>query len=158
LLDEPLHVHVVALLGHVERGAPLLVLQVEQRVGLGGLEKVLDDADGALRGGQVQGRAAEGVERVRGEAQVVQQPDCVHVALVRGPVQRRVAAVVDDRVVCVLLDKVEDEQGVVILRGDHERRGVLDVDGVDRRAEAQQELDDLGVPARARPVDGLHPR
>ena len=71
-----------------------------------GLGPNLDDVDGALCGGQVEGRAAEGVERVCGEAEVVQHAHRAQVALVRRPVQRRVAAVVEDGVVCARLDEV----------------------------------------------------
>ena len=47
---------------------------------------------------------------------------------------------------------------MVVLRGDDERRRVLDVDRVDVDAALEEELDDVGAPLRRRPVDGLHAR
>ena len=122
------------------------------------LDHVLDDGARALRRGEVERGRAVLVGLVGGEAHVVEQRERLLVVLVRRPVQRRVAAVVEQRDVGARLAQEEDEDGVVVLRRDHERRRVLPVERVDVRARLQQPAHHLRVPARRRPVDRLHPR
>ena len=158
-LQQPRRVVVRVLAAHRQRRAPLLVLEIVEALRLGDvLDHVLDDGGRALRRGQVERGRAVLVGLVGGEAHVVEQRERLLVVLVRRPVQRRVAAVVEQRDVGARLAEEEDEDGVVVLRRDHERRRVLPVERVDVRARLQQPAHHLRVPARRRPVDRLHPR
>mmetsp|Transcript_17749 Transcript_17749/g.44638 ORF Transcript_17749/g.44638 Transcript_17749/m.44638 type:complete len:262 (-) Transcript_17749:207-992(-) len=146
------------LLRHLQRRAALVVRHLEEARRVGRLEEELDHVVGAAHRGEVEWRRAVGIGGVEGQAEVREERQRLRVALVRGPVEGGVLAVVEEVDVRLGADEREDEDGVVVLRGDHERRRALDVERVDVPPVREQQPHRVGVTPRARPVERLHPR
>lgn len=132
----------------VDGGFAVLVqgFQEALRASFGGRvhEEVFGYAQVATEGGEVKGCLTVGVGLVDGQTQVVEQADDLQIALVRGPVERRVLEAIEDTDIGTYLHQVGRSVRLAPLRRHDARRAPLviprvDVGArVDERAHARQ--------------------